>query len=275
MSALPHSTLGYERIFNWAFNVEDEEEFVRMVLAGQPEPPKYFAEMKRMNREGPRVLGGFPCPERLPAGRLGELLEEDALVIDTRTFTDFGAGHVPGTINVPLNYAFNTWAGWLIPYDRDFYLIVDDSDPRRVEDAVRALAMIGLDRVAGYLPAEAVESWAIDGRSLETIPQIATGELAARLARGEVEVLDVRGRAEWEAGHLPGVKNVPVGYLTDRLEEIPDGRPLVLQCQSGNRSAIAASVLQAAGVKEVVNYSGGFAEWQREGREVEREALTP
>ncbi|HEV2131014.1 MAG TPA: MBL fold metallo-hydrolase, partial [Longimicrobiaceae bacterium] len=141
MSALPHSTLGYERMFNWAFNVRDEEEFVRTVLSGQPEPPRYFAQMKRLNREGPPVLGGLPHPERLPADRLGELLEEEALVIDTRTFTAFGAGHVPGTINIPLNYAFNTWAGWLIPFDRDFYLIVDDAEPARVEEAVRALAM--------------------------------------------------------------------------------------------------------------------------------------
>ncbi|MGI9182950.1 MAG: MBL fold metallo-hydrolase [Longimicrobiaceae bacterium] len=271
MSALPHSTLGYESIFNWAFNVEDEEEFVRMVLAGQPEPPKYFAEMKRMNRDGPRVLGGFPCPERLPAGRLGELLEEGALVIDTRPAADFGAAHVPGTITIPLNRSFNTWAGWLVPYDREFYLILDGTEDAQVEEVVRDLAMIGLDRVGGYFAADAMESWATEGGSLETIAQIGSAELAARLERGEVEVLDVRGRAEWEAGHLPGVENIPVGYLRDRTEEIPAGRPLVLHCQGGARSAIAASVLQAAGVKEVVNYSGGFAEWQRAGREVERE----
>jgi hydroxyacylglutathione hydrolase len=217
------------------------------------------------------VLGGFRRPERLPPSRIAALLESGALVVDTRAAADFAAGHVPGTINIPLNRSFTTWAGWLVPYGHDFYLVVDDRDPRAVDEAVRDLAMIGLDRVAGYFGIGVVAEWAAGGRALETVPQIGPGELAERLGGGDVAVVDVRGRSEWEAGHLPGVGNIPVGYLTQRLAELPRDRPLVLHCQSGARSAIAASVLRAKGLTNVVNLAGGFAEWQRAGHPVERE----
>ena len=272
LGAVPFSTIGYERIANWGFTVSDADEFVQMVLVGQPEPPRYFAEMKRINKAGPRVLGGFRRPERLPDSRLEALLVEGALVVDTRTATEYAARHVPGTINIPLNKSFNTWAGWLVPYDRDFFLIVRDSCTHCVDEAVRDLAMIGLDRVTGYLGAEVIEAWAAAGHELGTVPQISAGELAERRRVGDVTVLDVRGHAEWDAGHLPGVENIPVGYLTERLDEVPRDRPVVVHCQSGARSAIAASVLRAKGLTNVVNLTGGFADWQARGNPVERTA---
>ena len=124
LSAVPHSTIGYERRFNWAFGVADEAEFVRMVLAGQPEPPRYFADMKRINKGGPRLLHGMRRPERLPFARLSTILESGTIVVDTRHAAEFAAGHIPGTINIPLNKSFNTWAGWFLPFDGDFYLII-------------------------------------------------------------------------------------------------------------------------------------------------------
>ena len=272
LGAVPFSTIGYERIANWGFTVSDEREFVEMVLAGQPEPPRYFAEMKRINKEGPRVLGGFRRPERLPASRIEGLLADGELVVDTRSATEYAARHVPGTINIPLNKTFNTWAGWLVPYDRDFFLIVDDSRSDYVDEAVRDLAMIGLDRVSGYLGTDAIDEWAVGGRELGTVPQISAAELAERRQAGDVAVIDVRGHAEWEAGHLPGVENIPVGYLADHLSEVPRDRPVVVHCQSGARSAIAASVLRAKGFTNIVNLTGGFAEWQARGHPVERSA---
>ncbi len=269
LSAVPHSTVGYERMFNWGLAIEDEDEFVAAVLAGQPEPPKYFARMKQINRDGPHVLGGFRRPRRLPETRLPALLEAGALVIDARSAAEYAQGHVPGTLSIPLNRSFNTWAGWLVPYDRDFYLILDDACMHCVDEAAKDLAMIGLDRLAGYFGVQVLNAWGAERRALQTVPQITAGELAGKLARGEVSVLDVRGAAEWEAGHLPEAFNIPVGYLTDRLAEIPTDRPLVLQCQTGARSAIAASVLQANGFDEVINLQGGYAGWQEGGHPTE------
>ncbi|MFO7261171.1 MAG: MBL fold metallo-hydrolase [bacterium] len=271
LGAVPQSTLGYEKLFNWAFAIEDEEEFVRQVLAGQPEPPRYFAQMKRINKEGPPILGGFRRPERLPGARITDVMDAGALVVDTRLEPSFADGHIPGTLGIPLNRSFNTWAGWFVPYDRPFYLIVDEQQrPAAIDEAVRDLAMIGLDGIAGYFGTDALEAWTAAGRSLQTTARITVDELARRMEAGDVAVVDVRGQAEWEAGHIPGVPNIPLGYLTDRLEEIPRDRPVVLQCQGGGRSAIAAGLLQARGIERVLNLEGGIEEWQRRGRPVER-----
>jgi len=272
LGAVPSSTLGYEKIANWGLAITDESEFVEAVLAGQPEPPKYFAEMKRINKQGPGLLGGFRRPALRPATAIAALVAKNATIVDTRPAADFAAGHIAGTINIPLNKSFNTWAGWLLPYDRDFHLIVDAGCSRCIDEAVRDLAMIGLDRVAGYFGTDVIDAWAATGHELSTVPQISAQEVAERLKSGTITVIDVRGRSEWEAGHLPGVSNIPVGYLTERLSEIPSSAPVVVHCQSGARSAIAASVLQASGRTNVVNLTGGFVEWQKQSLPVEHEA---
>lgn len=272
LGALPSTTVGYEKLANWGLATTDEMEFVRMVLAGQPEPPKYFAEMKRINKEGPRVLGGLPRPARLPASALDGLLGNGQIVVDTRSAAEYAAGHAPGTLNIPISGgSFTTWAGWLLPYDRDIYLLVDAACSLCMETAVRDLAMIGLDRVSGVVGTDALAAWSSAGRALATVAQTTPVEAAAMFARGEATVIDVRGSAEWEAGHLPGVPNVPVGYLTERLSELPTDLPLIVHCQGGARSAIAASVLQARGVRKVLNLVGGYAAWAQAGLPTIRE----
>lgn len=278
LGAIASTTVGYEKIGNWGVATTDEDEFVRMVLAGQPEPPKYFAQMKRINKEGPRLLGGFAHPPRLSAAALEALLgegPEGAVVVDTRAAAEYAAGHVPGTINIPLNGSFTTWAGWLLPYDRDVYLLVDDAREHAVETAVRDLAMIGLDRVAGVFGHDVLAAWTDAGHVLGTVAQRTPAEVAPLLARGEVAVVDVRGRTEWEAGHLPGVPNISVGYLAEHLAELPTDRPVVLHCQGGGRSAIAASVLQARGFTNVVNLVGGYGAWEQSGLPVTRDGAEP
>ena len=260
LGAVPSTTLGYEKIANWALAIDDENEFSAKVLAGQPEPPKYFAEMKRINRDGPRSLGGFAHPPRLDADKLSALLERGALVVDTRPAKVFAARHVPGTINIPLNKSFTTWAGSLIPFDREFYLIVSDGDGHIVDEATRDLAMIGLDGVAGYFVADA----AVQG-DLETTKQVSVSDLAEQMQTGGVQVIDVRAATEFDAGHLPGVTHIPLGSLPDRLKEISPDTPIVVHCQGGSRSAIAASILKANGFDDVANLTGGFGEWAKKG----------
>lgn len=260
LSAVPHSTVGYERRFNWAFSSAEEDAFVQAVLAGQPEAPKYFAEMKRINKLGPALLAGFREPPRLGLAEMVGALRTGAMVIDTRDADAFAAAHIPGTINIPLNNSFNTWAGWLVPFDHDFYLIAEN---QVVLEAVRDLAMIGLDAVAGVFDNDVINDWFAAGKTIERVPQVAPAEMARMLAAGEIDVLDVRGKVEWEAGHVPGAPNIPLGYITDRLADIPRNRPLVVYCQAGARSAIAASVLRAWGVMNTVNMTGGYEAWER------------
>lgn len=262
LGALPQSTIGYERVANWGLTTLDEDAFVREVLAGQPEPPAYFAEMKRINRDGPSLLREWPQPERLEAPRLGPVLEERGVVVDTRSAESFADGHAPGTLNIPLGKSFSTWAGWLLPYDRDAYLIaVTQGDAAR---AAGEMAKIGLDRVAGWFPAEALAAWSDAGGAVERVAQTSSSAIAARVTSGEVTVVDVRNASEWAHGHLPGALHIPVGHLTQRLSEIPLDRPVVVQCQSGTRSAIASSILLSHGVRDVIDLRGGYDEWSRE-----------
>nr|MDQ3388715.1 rhodanese-like domain-containing protein [Gemmatimonadota bacterium] len=262
--ALPQSTLGYEKLFNWGLAAEDEEIFVRQVLAGQPEPPAYFARMKRINGEGPPLLGAFPRPERLASEGVAELLKT-AVVVDLRPADAHAAEHIPGTLGIPLNRSFPNWAGSLLPYDRDLYLLLADT-PGRVEEAVRDLALIGLDRVRGYFGAEAVGEWAAaSGRETESFARRSPAETTGALARGEVAMVDVRGRAEWEAGHIPGAVHIPLGELAGRTDELPRDLPLVVHCQGGGRSAMGASLLLSLGVREVADLAGGFSGWKAAG----------
>lgn len=270
MSAVPQSTVGYEKLFNWAFGAATEDEFVAQVLAGQPEPPRYFAEMKRLNRDGPPILDGLREPPRIEGSRLQELLAAGATVVDARPSEAFTARHIPGTIHIPLDRSFTTWAGWLLSYDEPFYLLVSGDSPERLHEALRDLAMIGLDGAAGWFGSDAIAAWGKDGRAYGNTALITPEELAHRQQRDEVAVLDVRGQAEWEVGRLPGVGNIPLGYLLDRIEDVPAGRPLVLQCASGARSLIAASLLESRGIGDVINLTGGIIAWEKAGLPVER-----
>ena len=190
-------------------------------------------------------------------------------MVDTRHAGEFAREHIPGTINIPLDRGFTTWAGWMVPYDRDFHLILDDSCGHCVEQAARDLAMIGLDRLAGYFGPQVLDGWKREGREIRSITRISADGLEEELAAGRVSVVDVRGATEWEAGHIPGASNVFVGELPERLDEIPRDRPVVVHCQSGARSAIAASVLSANGFDNVIDLPGGFAEWKGGDRPVD------
>jgi hydroxyacylglutathione hydrolase len=269
LGAVPQSTLGYEKRFNWAFGIADEATFVAAVLAGQPDPPRYFAEMKQINRIGPRLLGGNRRPARLPIAKLAGALMGGEPVVDTRQAVEFARGAIPGTLNIPDNRSFTTWAGWLLPYDRDFWLLVDDRRGQTVDELVRDLAGIGLDRIAGYFGSEVVDAWRTSHGQLQTITSLSLADFTGQIRSNDKVVLDVRAESEWRAGHLPGSLNLPVGELDRRLGELPRQRPVIVHCQTGARAAIAASLLRARGFPEVSQFTGGFAEWRAAGLPVE------
>src|SRR5215218_2479670 len=268
LGAVPQTTLGYEKRFNWAFSLSSEDEFAKAVLAGQPDPPRYFAEMKRVNQAGPRLLGSYRRPSRLPATKLATVLAEGATVVDTRRAAAYGAAAVPGTINIPVNRAFTTWAGSLIPYDRDFYLMVDESQGQPIDELARDLSGIGLDRMAGYFAGDALESWRHTNGQLQSIPCATVADVITRVRTNDVSLLDVRAEGEWNAGHVPNSVNIPVQDLVQRMIEIPRDKQIIVHCQSGARAAIAASLLKARGFDDVSIFSGGFAEWSRSGEQV-------
>ena len=266
LGAVPSTTVGYEKLFGWAFQIHEEEAFVEALLAGQPEAPRYFAEMKKVNKVGPNVLNGGPHPAMLPCSRLPDLTAMDAIIVDTRAAEQFAAGYVPGTINIPQEM-LASWAGWLLSYDRPFYLIVDPAD---LDDAIHSLTYIGLDSVAGYFETSAVAMLEQNGLALDSYDMAHPVELAEKIGAGSVELIDVRGKGEWDESHIPGARHFMLGYLCNQAEEVINGKPIVVQCQSSARAAIGASILKKKGALEVINMVGGMTAWQNAGFPVER-----
>lgn len=262
LGAVPSSTVGYEKLANWGVATTDEREFVQMVLEGQPEPPRYFAEMKRINRDGVPILGELsPLPEhdgqRIAAQALNA--PTSMWLVDLRPARTFADQHVPGSLSVPYGRSFSTWVGSIVPYDVDIVLVAPVDDAALVASARADLLRIGLDRVTGWVPADALLSaFAEAGGAAARIEwrPIASPDVQ----NGTLPVVDVRGLSEWKAGHLPAAQHIPLGDLAAHMGDLPAG-PFGVQCQSGARSAIATSLLHRLGRTEAINLEGGYAAW--------------
>ena len=253
LGALPTSTLGYERRTNWAFGLHDEGAFVAAVLEGQPPAPTYFARMKRLNRDGPAILGTRRALAKFDRSELPRALR-NGVVLDTRPRAAYASAHLPGTLNIPLIKAFTTWAGWLLPDTRDIFLVADDS--KAASDAERALSSIGLDRLAGWFGADVVTAAEADGTSRQS--RLAPMADAPRMQSEGALVVDVRDGHEWNAGHLEAAVHHPLGTLSSALADMDRTRPIAVHCEGGTRSAIAASLLEQMGFRQVTDLSDGW-----------------
>jgi hydroxyacylglutathione hydrolase len=266
LGAVPSSTVGYERRTNWALQATDVTAFVTELLDGQPEPPRYFATMKARNRDGPDVLGGVRVPPHLPHGVLADVVAQGRTVVDTRPAAAFATTHIAGTLNLPMDDDFPTWAGWLLRYDEPLYLIVSRD---AVEEAAHDLHSIGLDNASGFFDASVVEAWESEGRPIARYRVASPKEVAPAVLDGRALLLDVRAETERRESRVPGSEHVMLGYLPDHVDDLPRDRPVVVHCAVGSRSAIAAALLQSRGVTNVVNLLGGIEAWQRAGLPVE------
>jgi hydroxyacylglutathione hydrolase len=267
LGGLPVTSLAYERLTNWGVRATNEAEFVREVLAGQPEPPAYFKHMKRMNKDGPPMLGGFRAPARLDDAELPAALDRGDVVVDLRPTKDVLAGAIPGTLSIPVGGSLPTWAGWLLPYDKPISLLATDEE--RVLAAVRQLAMVGLDHVRGWYGPGAFAAWQRAKGPLAVTPSIEAREAFERAQRGELLLLDVRGLGEHAGGHVPGARHIPLGDLPERASELPRDVPVAIYCEGGTRSRIGASVLRRAGFTRLFDQGGGFPAHAEAGLPVE------
>jgi len=267
LGSMPQSTLGYEKLFNWAFGEITEEEFVARVLEDQPAPPRYFAVMKRLNRTGTAQQ----APRQPIYAGLAELeaaLKKSGTVVDTRPAAKFATRHVPGTLNIPLGKSFLNWSGALVPGDTDFWIITEADSDDAVKRIVDDLSKVGLTRLAGVFRSDVLRDWKSRGGELETVAEIDPQSLRKRSGDG-VQVVDVRSPDEWRRGHLPGAIHIPLALLPDRIGELDASAPIVMQCQGGGRSSIATSLLQSRGLSNVSNLAGGYDAWVAQGFEIE------
>ncbi len=257
---VPSSTIGYELRTNPAINASgSEKEFVDYILAGQPEPPPYFARMKRDNRIGPKVLGAVPDIAHLDVETFDKLTgRTDVALLDTRNRKEFLRGHVPSSILAELDYQFVNIAGSFVEEGTPVYLVVEEA---RADEAVRALIRIGVDDIRGYLTPADLATWAAKGGELVSIPSVNMAELEARRLQGNVTVLDTRGKVDFDVHHIPGAINVAHTRLLVRLDEVPRDKPVLVHCNSGARSAHAVSLLARHGY-DVTNVADAVANYR-------------
>lgn len=264
LGAVPSTTVGYEKVRNWALQYEDNEQgFVKYLLEDQPEPPKYFAMMKKLNKVNRTLLTEVPKLRKLSKEDLKAAMDKGIKVIDTRLKTEFAAGFIPGSYNIQGNNAFATWMGWFLTYEEPFILIGDES---KHDDLVRKLMRIGLDNIYGYVPD--VKLWEELGNKLEKSNMVSMEELQSILKTNHTQIVDLRGASEFKAGHIKGTDNVFIGTLEKNLDKIRKDQQVIIHCQAGDRSAIGYSILSKHGFKNVKNYSGGIAEWVNSGNAV-------
>lgn len=268
------TTIGFERRNNPALRFTDREAFVAFMTADQPARPANLANIVAINQGRRPLTMDDPAPRPLTPHAVAELLAAGHVAIDARRAPEFAAGHVRGAVNVQLaSPEFEQRVGWVAPPDAGLVLVLDRDEEAHA--ALRALAFVGLDaRVAGHL-AGGVAAWRAAGSPLDTLEQIDVRTLQRRLADREVRVLDVRERAEWNAGHVAGAQLMSYKHLASRAQDLrvhPDATLAVL-CQSGGRSSTAASLLKRAGHRRVLNVAGGIQEWIAAGLPTERSGL--
>ena len=257
LGAIPSSTVGYEKLFNPALQYTDEEAFIKYILADQPEAPKYFAVMKRVNKEGPKVLGKGHHHSMLDVAKLSSAIKQGT-VVDLTPSAEFAKGHVPGSINIPIGM-LAAWAGWLVDYEKPTHLICR---PNQLEEAARVLHKIGVEEIVGGFDAKQVRA---SGLAKEVYATGTPADLSSAIESGEVQLLDVRSDEEWKEGHIEQAEHQFLGRLPKNIDQFPQDRKLIVHCRSGARSAIGVSVLQAAGLKNVVNLTGGYMAWKADG----------
>ncbi|HBQ61736.1 MAG TPA: MBL fold metallo-hydrolase [Balneolaceae bacterium] len=243
LGAIPETTVGYELRYNNSIkSATSEDDFVKFILEGQPEPPLYFARMKRDNKLGPKVLKGLPQPKHLNLNELKKLAgNTDVALLDTRERDEFSEGHIPGSLLSPLNKQFNTVAGSYITEDEEIFLIVEE---HRVKEAVRDLYRIGLDNIVGFVTPTDLDHYKEQGGELETISVQKFDKVDQYVGNDDFQILDVRKASEFEEGNIEGAQNIAHTRLLSRMEEVPTERKIVVHCQAGGRSAVAAALLQ-------------------------------
>lgn len=261
LGAVPSSTVGYEKLRNWAFRFQqDEAGFTSFLLADQPEPPKYFAMMKKLNKVDRPLLTSVPKLKELSTEALMDAMQKGIKVIDTRLKMDYAAGYIPGTLNIQGNNAFATWAGWFLNYEEPFILL---ADPSQLDDLTRKLMRIGLDNIYGYIPS--TKTWEATGGKLATVNLKDAATVQAQVNDPAVQIVDLRGVAEYKSGHISNANNVFVGTIESNLDKIAKDKQVILHCQGGDRTAIAYSVLAKAGFTNIASYMGGINEWTANG----------
>ena len=261
LGAVPSSTTGYEKIRNWAFQYGDDKQgFIDFLLLDQPEPPKYFAMMKSLNKIPRKLVTKVPVLKKISNADFNTSFSKGIKLFDAREKQNFAKGFIPGSINTPASdNFFATKISLYVNYEEEIMILADES---QLDDLTRKLMRIGLDNVKGFI--SSTDSYNGD---LEKVNFVSIEETIAMKDKGTL-VVDLRGASEYKEGHIEGAINVYFGTIEDNLDKIPKDKPVVVHCQSGHRASIGYSALVKNGYTNILNFSGGMNEWLKKGNAV-------
>jgi hydroxyacylglutathione hydrolase len=260
MRAERSSTIGTERLTNYALQIKSREEFVQQLTSNLPARPEYFLKDTEINRTGATALADLAPLRAIAPVELNSMLNAGDMALDVRPGEEFAVEHVPGSVNIALSGQFASWAGTVLGLSAHPVLI--GASNAQLEEARLRLTRVGIEVLGGYL-AGGVAAWKQAGFQLGSISQITADELQARLQSDRVQVLDVRREPEWDAGHIENAAWWPLDNFRVSPPEIGHDAPIAVHCKGGYRSMIASSLLQRAGFKHVINLIGGFDAWQQ------------
>jgi glyoxylase-like metal-dependent hydrolase (beta-lactamase superfamily II)/rhodanese-related sulfurtransferase len=266
MRAERSSTIGTERLTNYALQIKSREEFIRQLTENMPSRPEYFLEDAQINRVGAPALAELRDLSPIAAPELNELLQQGVFVLDVRSNADFAAAHVPGSVNIALSGQFASWAGTIMGLSARPVLVADT--PEQYAEARLRLARIGIEDPRGFLPG-GIAAWKHARLPVAAVSQITVQELSGRKRGKSLQILDVRREGEWQAGHIEDAEWFPLDNFKISAPELDPSAAVAVHCQGGYRSMIACSLLQRAGLENVVNVTGGFDAWREAALPVE------
>ena len=253
------STLGNQRRLNYALQPMTRDEFVKIVSADQPEVPAYFPTSAAKNLSGAAAIDEIAKPQQLSTD---EVIAFDGVVVDVRASHEYGAGHVPNSINIGLGGQFASWAGSMIPIGTRIAVVADTE--AQVDEAFTRLARVGHESVAGFalMGNYTGEKTMIERVSVKDV-------YALQQAGDDLQIVDVRRANEYANGHVPGVINIPLNELPKEFEELDPSLPTYLLCQGGYRSSLGAGILENAGFAKIYDVTGGTSAWISAGLAME------
>ena len=253
------STIGYERRFNTFLQFDEVQKFTEYALATAPPVPKYYPVMKKVNAQGPRVLGNLPRVPGLPPKAFKEAIEKrSGVLVDVRTMLAFGGGHIPGALNIGGSPILSIWAGWMLDPDEPILLVLESEND--LEEIVRLFIRTGFTKFAGYLVG-GMKAWDAAGFPLAEVGQMSVHELNKRAH--ELQIVDVRSPREWKNGRVPAARHIFLPEPRKRIGELDRSKPTAVYCGSGYRASIATSIMKPGGFEKLWNVPGSWEAWKK------------
>lgn len=266
MGAKWRSTIGYERRFNEALNIEDRNEFIESLTRNMPPAPDHFSRCSDINRKGPALTTELPVLSELKPGQFMDKISADGIVVlDVRSYDGFGSQHIAGSWHIDFGGNFPTFAGWVMSPGSDIILVASDFE--EAEEANVQARRVGVDSIVGYLKG-GMFGWAVAGYQTGSVNQISAERLHEMMVSDAMEglvLLDVRSPREFRDNHIEGAVNIPAPDLRTRFGELDPERNYALICSTGHRSSLGTSILKQHGFSNLYNVAGGMTGYSAAG----------